>query len=73
MNTSIAQLQEVFNETFENCPTITEETLRTDIENWDSMTHLSLILNLEERFGRPFSMEEIESIKGVKDLLQILP
>ncbi len=72
MNTSIEKLQEVFNLTFENCPPITEDTVRSDIESWDSMTQLSLVLNLEEAFGHSFSMEEIESIKGVKDILRIL-
>lgn len=72
MTISLAQLQEVFNETFEDCPAITEDTMRSDIDSWDSMSQLSLVLNLEERFGHAFSMEEIESIKGVKDVLRIL-
>jgi acyl carrier protein len=65
----IAQLQVIFNEVFENCPTITEETTKADIENWDSLSHLTLILELESAFNLSFEIEQIEQIKSVKDIL----
>lgn len=65
----LAQLQVVFNEVFENCPIITEETTKADVENWDSLSHLTLILELESAFNISFEIEQIEQIKSVKDIL----
>lgn len=72
MEITLDQLQQVFNQTFENCPVITAETTKTDIPSWDSMSHLNLVLNLEEAFGHGFGMEEIEAMKSVKDIISIL-
>ena len=65
----LEQLQAVFNEVFDSKPTITEETKKEDIEEWDSINHLSLILSLETTFGKKFSIYEIEHTKSVKEIL----
>ena len=72
MDLTIQNLQTVFNDSFENCPTINMETAKMDIPSWDSMSHLNLILNLEEAFGHSFNIEEIENIKSVSDIFSIL-
>jgi acyl carrier protein len=69
---NLAKLQEVFNAVFDDCPTIDENTQKSDIEAWDSMSHLTLILELESAFDVSFEIEQIENIKSVKDILAAL-
>ena len=44
---------------------ITEESTPEDIESWDSVEHLNLILALETQFGIEFEPEEIERMKSI--------
>ena len=41
------------------------------IEAWDSMTHLNLVLALEERFNLHLFPEEIESMRNVGQIMAI--
>lgn len=60
-------------EVFEESPgRIGEGTLREQIPGWDSLGTLSLIAGLDERFDIQLSEQDIESLKGVADLLDLL-
>lgn len=52
--------------------TIPEDLQAENSENWDSANHLRLILAIEERFGVSFSIEEIETVSGRRQLIDIL-
>lgn len=43
-----------------------------DIEGWDSMGHLNLILALEKEFGVRFEIEEIFQIRNIADISTVL-
>jgi acyl carrier protein len=60
-------------EVFEESPgRIVETTLRNEIPGWDSLGTLSLIAGLDERFDIHLSEQDIEGMKSVTDLLEIL-
>jgi acyl carrier protein len=40
-----------------------------DVEGWDSLSHVNLILAVELRFGIQFSQKELLTFKTVGDLL----
>lgn len=42
------------------------------IEAWDSVQHLNLVLALEERFNLQLSPEEIEQMKNVRDIANLV-
>jgi acyl carrier protein len=44
---------------------ITEASTPEDIESWDSVEHLNLILALETQFGIEFEPEEIDRMKSI--------
>lgn len=44
---------------------ITEASTPEDIESWDSVEHLNLILVLETQFGIEFEPEEIDRMKSI--------
>jgi len=51
---------------------LTPETMLEDIDEWDSMTALSLIVLLEEDFGKSVSGKEIRAMKIVGDILKFM-
>lgn len=48
------------------------ETTAEDIEEWDSLTHLSLINEIELKYGFKFTMAEIQDLKNVGDLVDTI-
>jgi acyl carrier protein len=47
-------------------------TMREEIPGWDSLGTLSLIAALDERFDIHLSEQDIEGLKGVGDILELL-
>ena len=63
----------VFRDVFEDTElVVSEKTTAADIPTWDSLTHISLILALEEEFGIEFTSMEVTSMSCVGDLLILL-
>ena len=44
--------------------TVTRETTADDVDGWDSMMHINLIIAVEKRFGVKFAAAEINGLKG---------
>ena len=51
---------------------IAPETTANDIDGWDSLSHVNLIVAAEAGFGIRFSHREILSFKNVGDLLSCI-
>ena len=66
------KLTEVFSDVFDEEITVTEETTSADIEEWDSLTHITLISAIEEAFGMHFSMKEVLGMANVGELAEIV-
>lgn len=43
-----------------------------DVEGWDSLTHMSIISGLEETFHIKFKLREINKLKNMGSLLQLI-
>jgi len=65
------KLTEIFREVFDN-PEIELKPDMTadDIEEWDSMTHINLILMVEMRFEIEFTQKEVMQFDDVGDLAE---
>ncbi|MBR1701067.1 MAG: acyl carrier protein [Lachnospiraceae bacterium] len=50
--------------------TITEDTLIEDVEEWDSLMHVTIIGELEERLGVKIPLEDAIELTGMRELLQ---
>lgn len=50
--------------------TITEETKIEDVEQWDSLAHVMIIGELEEKLGVSIPLEEAIEIADMKELLE---
>ena len=51
---------------------ITDETRRGDLEQWDSLGHLTLIEALRERFGIEITPEDALDMDTVRDIKRIV-
>lgn len=50
--------------------TITETTEIAEVEQWDSLAHVMVIGELEEKLGISIPLEEAVELTGMKDLLE---
>ncbi len=66
----LGQLQEIFRDTLDNEEIVlNDETTANDIEEWDSLTHIHLVVSIEKRFKVRFTSKEIQSWKNIGELI----
>ena len=68
----LARLQALFDDVFIDEVVVTEQLSAKDVEEWDSLSHVSLVLAVEETFGVLFRVGEVESAKNVGELADLI-
>ena len=72
-NDTLTRLQGVFESTFgELEDPITPDTKTNDVEDWDSITHVDLILGIEAEFGIRITSAEIAECTQVNKIIEVL-
>lgn len=70
---AFVRVNQVFRDVFDDeSITVTDTTTADDIEDWDSLEHINLILALEEEFGMKFSMGEVTGMADVGAAVDII-
>lgn len=65
------KLEKVFKSFFKNeVLTISKATTTEDIENWDSLNHMSLIAEIEKEFEITFDFYEVMDFENVGELIE---
>lgn len=67
------RLDEVFQDVFDNEEIhVSDETTAEDIEDWDSLEHINLIVAVENAFGIKFGMGQVTRMKNVGEMADII-
>ena len=67
------RLQEVFRDVFDDDDiVISNETTAEDIESWDSLTHVQLIVAVEKEFSVKFYTVEVMKLKNVGEFIELI-
>ncbi|MCE3037128.1 acyl carrier protein [Helicobacter sp. faydin-H20] len=67
------KLQEIFRDVFddENLE-ITPQTSASDIDEWDSLMHISLVSSIEKAFKIRFALGELQDLKNIGDMIALI-
>jgi acyl carrier protein len=69
----LQQVEVIFKDVLdENDIVLTEDTTANDVEGWDSLTHIQLIVAIEKHFKIKFSSKEILSWKNIGEMLDAI-
>ena len=67
------QLTQVFRDVFDNKDiTINDNTTADDIDEWDSMEYINLIIAVEEEFSIKFTMGQVNGMKNVGEMVGLI-
>lgn len=66
----LTQLQDIFRDIFDDdALTVNERTSAQDIEDWDSLAQLQIMIAAEKVFQVKFTPEEIQGIQSVQGMI----
>lgn len=69
----IEKLTGIFRSVFGNQSLVLERELTAkDVDNWDSLTHMILIAEIEEEFSIKFKLKDLNKMKNVGDMIDII-
>jgi len=73
VDTIYRTLTEILREVFEDDELVaTPELTAHDVPDWDSLSHLRLVMTVQKRFGIRFSANEIGKLANVGDLARLI-
>ena len=72
-NEVLARVQEVFRDVLDDEDIVlSDATTADDIEEWDSLSHIQLVVAVEKAFHVKFSSKEILSWKNVGEMVDCI-
>jgi len=72
-NDIVNRLTTIFHAVFENDSIVLSEDLTAnDVDNWDSLNHVNLMITIEGEFGIRFTNTEISSLANVGELIRMI-
>ncbi len=68
-----ARMEDIFHEVFDDDAIQVSPALSAkDVDGWDSLTHIRLILTIQKAFKVKFSTSEIGKLENVGDLVELI-
>ena len=51
---------------------ISAATTASDIDEWDSLAQITLLMSMEQTFGIQFSLDEVEDLQNVGEIVELI-
>lgn len=68
-----SKVQDIFRDVFDDDELeISDSTNSDDIEDWDSLEHISLIIAMEKEFSMKFDIKEVNKLKDVGEMIDLI-
>lgn len=72
-NEILKQVNAIFVDILDNeSLVLTDSTTANDVEDWDSLTHIHLVVAIEKSFGIRFTSQEIQSWNNIGELVDCI-
>lgn len=72
-NEILERVETVFRDVLENDDiTLNPETTADDVDDWDSLNHIQLVVAVEKEFKIRFSSREIQSWRNVGEMIDCI-
>jgi acyl carrier protein len=69
----VEKLTPVFRQVFNNASIeVTDEMTASDVDGWDSLSHMLLIAEVENAFSIKFKLRDLNKMKNVGDMIEII-
>mgnify|MGYP003590955354 CR=1 FL=1 len=69
----LKRVNDIFRDILENeSILLTDDTTADDVEEWDSLTHVQLVVSIEKAFSIRFSSHEILSWKNIGEMMDAI-
>ena len=68
----ILKLQEIFDRIFVENVVVSEELSADDVDEWDSLLQVTLLVAVEKAFGIRFALGEVESTRNVGEFADLI-
>ena len=66
-------LNDIFKQVFDDDSiVITRDSTANDIEEWDSLTHMNLVVAVEAKFKIRFALGELQTLRNVGDMHDLI-
>ena len=71
--TTLSEVAEIFKDILDNDKlVITATSSAMDVDEWDSLSHIHIVVALEKKYKIKFTTVEMKNMKNVGDLVQII-
>ena len=68
----IAKLQTIFDSLFLESVVLTPAISAKDVPEWDSLTHISMMVSVEKAFNVRFRVGEVENAKNIGEFADLI-
>jgi acyl carrier protein len=73
MDNVLAELQEIFRDVLDQPDlVITRDSNASTVEDWDSLSHLNLVMAIQQRYKIKFALGELQDLKDVGGRIDLM-
>ena len=66
-------VQRIFRDVFDDeALVVTDSTNSADIEDWDSLEHIALVVSMEKEFDLKFDLKEVNKLANVGEMVDLI-